>query len=287
LIPVASIYPASVNRALCLPRGPDGFPRVFITLRFHDLRRPWKSRLRVRIHPAPPTSPYLWGHSLQAVKWRAIAASFADLAARGGCRPVFQAREFLENVESLARKASAESSTRRMNGATSNDDSVRSLSDFHADPRYGGDFQRADTAWALHAASRGLLEQQIRDEILHARDLSKKADLCASSITRNGPRSRRSVRSSRYAERAAPLWTARRNQVAARHRSACRSRFAALDVVRRSTASAPPYGSPRSVTLAACTSGGSGLRATVEVWVRRLRLKDGAGERKQARPGIR
>jgi hypothetical protein len=77
------------------------------------------------------------------------------------------------------------------------------------------------------------------------------------------------------------------NQVAARHRSACRSRFAALDVVRRSTASAPPYGSLRSVTLAACTSGGSGLRATVEVWVRRLRLKDGAGERKQARPGIR
>ena len=45
------------------------------------------------------------------------------------------AREFLENVKSLARKASAESSTRRMNGATSNDDSVRSLSDFHADPR--------------------------------------------------------------------------------------------------------------------------------------------------------
>jgi hypothetical protein len=29
-------------------------------------------------------------------------------------------------------------------------------------------------AWALHAASRGLPEQQIRDEILHARDLSKK-----------------------------------------------------------------------------------------------------------------
>jgi hypothetical protein len=29
-------------------------------------------------------------------------------------------------------------------------------------------------AWALHAASRGLPKQQIRDEILHARDLSKK-----------------------------------------------------------------------------------------------------------------
>jgi DNA primase RepB-like protein len=84
------------------------------------------------------------------------------------------AREFLEDVKSLAHKASAESSTRRMSGATSNGDSVRSLSDFHADPRYSGDFHRADMAWAIHAASRGLLEQQIRDEILHARDLSKK-----------------------------------------------------------------------------------------------------------------
>ena len=40
--------------------------------------------------------------------------------------------------------------------------------------RYDGDLHRADMAWALHAASRGLSEQQIRDEILHARDLSKK-----------------------------------------------------------------------------------------------------------------
>ena len=83
------------------------------------------------------------------------------------------AREFLEDVKSLAHKASAESSTRRTSEVTLND-SVRSLSDFHADPRYSGDFHRADMAWALHAASRGLPEQQIRDKILHARDLSKK-----------------------------------------------------------------------------------------------------------------
>ena len=83
-------------------------------------------------------------------------------------------REFLEEVKSLAHKASAESSTRTMSGASSNDDSVRSLSDFHAHPRYSGDLHRADMAWALHAASRGLSEQQIRDGILHSRDLSKK-----------------------------------------------------------------------------------------------------------------
>jgi hypothetical protein len=84
------------------------------------------------------------------------------------------AREFLEDVKLLAQKTSAESPTRRISGATSNNDSVRSLSDFHADPRYNGDFHRADMAWALHAASRGFPEQQIRDEILNARDLSKK-----------------------------------------------------------------------------------------------------------------
>ncbi len=51
---------------------------------------------------------------------------------------------------------------------------IRPLSDFHNDPRYGGDLHRADMAWALHAASRGLSEQEIEAEILHARDLSKK-----------------------------------------------------------------------------------------------------------------
>ena len=61
--------------------------------------------------------------------------------------------EFLEDMNSLAHKASEESSSRRMSGATSND-SVRSLYDFHADPRYSGDFHRADMAWALHAAIR-------------------------------------------------------------------------------------------------------------------------------------
>jgi hypothetical protein len=84
------------------------------------------------------------------------------------------APEFLEDVKSLAHNASVESSTRRTSAVTSNGDSVRSLSDFHADSRYSGDLHCADMAWALHAASCGLSEQQIKDEILHARDLSKK-----------------------------------------------------------------------------------------------------------------
>src|SRR6266852_1795409 len=68
----------------------------------------------------------------------------------------------------------------------------------------------------------------------------RKAAPRGSSTMRNVPRSRRSAWPSRYAERAAPLWTARRNRIAPRRRCACRSRSAALNVVRRRfTASAP------------------------------------------------
>jgi RepB DNA-primase from phage plasmid len=81
------------------------------------------------------------------------------------------AREFLEDVKSLAKTSSGERTA--WTRFSSTEDSVR-LAEFHSDPRYDGDMHRADMAWALHAASRGLAEQQIRDEILHARDLSKK-----------------------------------------------------------------------------------------------------------------
>lgn len=84
------------------------------------------------------------------------------------------ARQFLEEVKSLAHEANAQCSRRTIFGTTSEENSVRPLTEFHGDPRYNGDLHRADMAWALHAASRGLPEQQIRDQILRARDLSKK-----------------------------------------------------------------------------------------------------------------
>ncbi|MGB6088514.1 MAG: DNA-primase RepB domain-containing protein [Candidatus Binataceae bacterium] len=84
------------------------------------------------------------------------------------------AREFLEEVKSLVHEAGTECSPRTICGTASEENSVRPLPEFHGDPRYSGDLHRADMAWALHAASRGLPEQQIRDEILHGRDLSKK-----------------------------------------------------------------------------------------------------------------
>jgi RepB DNA-primase from phage plasmid len=51
---------------------------------------------------------------------------------------------------------------------------VKPLREFHADPTYGGDLHRADMAWAKHAAGCGLTLEQIKDELLVARDLGKK-----------------------------------------------------------------------------------------------------------------
>ena len=48
------------------------------------------------------------------------------------------------------------------------------MTSFHTDSRYAGDLHRADMAWAVHAAARGLSREQIEYEILNNRDLSKK-----------------------------------------------------------------------------------------------------------------
>jgi hypothetical protein len=51
---------------------------------------------------------------------------------------------------------------------------VRPLKEFHDDAMYAGDLHRADMAWAKHAAGCGLTPEQIGDELLNGRDLSKK-----------------------------------------------------------------------------------------------------------------
>jgi hypothetical protein len=84
------------------------------------------------------------------------------------------APEFLEKVKSLAEKAVSQHERSRTSGPRLSGNPVQLLTKFHDSLRYAGDLHRADMAWALHAAGRGLSVQQIRDEILHARDLSKK-----------------------------------------------------------------------------------------------------------------
>jgi hypothetical protein len=54
---------------------------------------------------------------------------------------------------------------------------IKPLKMFQADPIYGGDLYRADMAWAIHTASCGLTTEQINDELLNGRDLSKKGNL--------------------------------------------------------------------------------------------------------------
>ncbi len=87
------------------------------------------------------------------------------------------ASEFLEEIAALVRQRKEHIEARSPNTIGWANTPVKPLLAFHDDPRYGGDLHRADLAWALHAASRGLLAQQIREEILHGRDLSKKGRL--------------------------------------------------------------------------------------------------------------
>jgi hypothetical protein len=84
------------------------------------------------------------------------------------------AQEFLVEVKALADKAAAECLTQKKSQSNRNQNRIRPLMRFHHDPRYAADMHRADMAWAVHAASRGLSEDQIRNEILNGRDLSKK-----------------------------------------------------------------------------------------------------------------
>jgi hypothetical protein len=100
-------------------------------------------------------------------------APFVKLRESSG-RTYREAEAFLEEIVALVEHEVAERTIRRPIAGASPDSRIKSPSAFHDDPRYGGDLHRADLAWAIYAASRGFSEQQIRDEILHARDLSKK-----------------------------------------------------------------------------------------------------------------
>ena len=83
-------------------------------------------------------------------------------------------KEFLREVEALKREQRSRREPRELARPWDNDAPVRPITSFHRDSRYGGDLHRADMAWALHAAARGLPQEQIEHEILNSRDLSKK-----------------------------------------------------------------------------------------------------------------
>ena len=170
--PAAVIETSPGNFQVWLNHGRILFDRTFSTQAAKELAR--------RFGGDPSSADWrhfgrLAGFTNQKLKRRLQTGlpPFVRLHECGG-RTYTAACEFLEEVKSLAHKASAQNSTRTIFGTTWEENSVRPLTEFHHDPRYSGDFHRADMAWALYAASRGLPEHKIRAEILHARDLSKK-----------------------------------------------------------------------------------------------------------------
>ena len=85
------------------------------------------------------------------------------------------ANEFLREVEAPRREQFSRRKPRELARPWQTDTpAARTITSFYADSHYGGDLHRADMAWALHAAARGLSQEQIEHEILNSRDLSKK-----------------------------------------------------------------------------------------------------------------
>jgi hypothetical protein len=55
---------------------------------------------------------------------------------------------------------------------------LKTIQQFHEDPRYEGDYSRADFAYAIYAHSNGIDESTIIESIL-SRDMSKKGNAAA------------------------------------------------------------------------------------------------------------
>jgi hypothetical protein len=100
-------------------------------------------------------------------------APFVKLRESSG-RTYQKAEEFLGEITAWVERKAAEQAHRKEAASALSNLPIKPLGSFHVDPRYGGDLHRADLAWAIYAANRGFSAQQITDEILYARDLSKK-----------------------------------------------------------------------------------------------------------------
>ena len=88
------------------------------------------------------------------------------------------AAEFLIEIERKVQLAQLQTmESRKPRSYARQIEEIKPLKMFQADSIYGGDFHKADMAWAIHAASCGLTLEQIRDELLNGRDLSKKGNL--------------------------------------------------------------------------------------------------------------
>ena len=170
--PAAVVETSPGNFQVWLNHGRILFDRTFSTQAAKELAR--------RFGGDPSSADWrhfgrLAGFTNQKPKRRLRNGLSPFVRLRGSEGRIYSAAlEFLEEVKSLATTFSVERTAWTTARFSSTEDSVRPLAEFHGDPRYDVDMHRADMAWAVHAASRGLPKEQIRDEILNARDLSKK-----------------------------------------------------------------------------------------------------------------
>jgi hypothetical protein len=98
---------------------------------------------------------------------------FARLRSATG-RVYSQAAEFVADIKKNEERETIEVAEPRRRHGRRERVGVKPLKEFHSDPIYGGDLHRADMAWSKHAAGCGLTVEQIKDELLIGRDLSKK-----------------------------------------------------------------------------------------------------------------
>src|ERR1700674_5640132 len=88
-----------------------------------------------------------------------------------------RAVEFTAEIESRVESARVSAELRRRtfleNGNSTNPGAVKSIERFREDPRYGGDGNRVDLAFAVHALSHGVSENEVRAAIA-SRDLRHK-----------------------------------------------------------------------------------------------------------------
>lgn len=89
-----------------------------------------------------------------------------------------QATDFVGNVERAQEKSAMEQARTRAAAQALRErhgpaPAVKTIADFHADGRYGGDLSRADLAYTVYALGHGIGEAEIRTA-LTSRDLTKK-----------------------------------------------------------------------------------------------------------------
>jgi hypothetical protein len=103
---------------------------------------------------------------------------FARLRSAKG-RVSSHANEFLARIskdEQQQRETAKSEQPHRLKRRRKERVEVKALKEFHVDAIYAGDLHRADMAWAKHAAACGLTLEQISNDLLNGRDLSKKGN---------------------------------------------------------------------------------------------------------------